>query len=341
MQHWVSMQEYEPAQLAKLVQSALRHKRGATDEASALRERILTMVFFNPSLRTRTSFEAAMLRGGGHAICLNVGGDTWKLEHRSGVVMDGPCSEHIREAAPVLSRYGDLLAVRTFAALHDPAEDAKDQVIRAFADHATVPVINMESALEHPCQGMADWMTIQEKLGSTSGRRFVLTWAPHVKALPMAVPHSAVLAAAAAGMQVTVTHPPGYELNAGILDRVAGWCALAGTELNVSTDQQTACRDADVVYVKSWGSPELYDQAERQRADFARYADWTVGTEHVGPDGILMHCLPVRRNLVIADALLDDPRSVVVDQAENRMWIQSAIINRLLEGAGSSTSSST
>jgi N-acetylornithine carbamoyltransferase len=331
MRDWLSMLDYEPVELATLVEVARGLKRGEPGTgAEALRGRILTMVFFNPSLRTRTSFEAAMLRYGGHAICLSVGGDTWKLEHRDGVVMDGDCSEHIREAAPVLSRYGDLLAVRTFAALKDAAEDAEDRIIRAFARFATVPVINMESATEHPCQGLADWMTIDEKLRGTRGRRFALTWAPHVKGLPMAVPHSAALAAAAAGMHVTIAHPPGYELDAAVLDRVAGWCKVTGAQFSVTADQRAACGAADVVYVKSWGSAAFYGNPDGQRESFKSYADWTVGPAHLGQDAILMHCLPVRRNVVIADEALDDRRSVVVDQAENRLWSQAAILSHLL-----------
>jgi N-acetylornithine carbamoyltransferase len=329
MRHWLNMLDYEPAELARLVRSARQLKEGSAD-APALGNRILTMVFFNPSLRTRTSFEAAMLRYGGHSICLNVGADTWALEYRDGVVMNGPAAEHIREAAPVLSRYGDALAVRTFAALRDAAEDAEDGVIRAFGRFATVPVINMESAAEHPCQGLADWMTIDEKLGGAAGKKFVLTWAPHVKRLPMAVSHSAILAAAAAGMHVTVAHPPGYELAPGMVDRAASWCAEAGTGFDVTSDQRAACRDGDVVYAKSWGSPALYGDDEGQSESFRRHADWTVTPAHLAAEAILLHCLPVRRNVVIADAALDDPRSVVVDQAENRMWTQAAILQDLL-----------
>jgi N-acetylornithine carbamoyltransferase len=335
VRHWLSMLGYDQRELAELVALARQFKAGdAAEQAAVLRHRILTMVFFNPSLRTRTSFEAAMLRYGGHAICLSVGGDTWKLEYRDGVVMDGEAAEHIREAAPVLSRYGDLLAVRTFAGLKDAVEDATDPVLRAFGRYATVPVINMESAAEHPCQGLADWMTVDERLGGTRGRRFVLTWAPQVKGLPMAVPHSAVLAAAAAGMHVTIAHPPGYELSAAILDQARSWCHAAGTGLTITPEQRPACRDADALYVKSWGSPRLYGQAEEQKTSFRQYADWIVTRAHLGPRTILLHCLPVRRNVVIADEALDDPRSVVVDQAENRMWAQAAILSHLLASRG-------
>jgi len=331
MRHWVSILDWTPDELAELVETALRIKAGGGDaETAALHQKILTMVFFNPSLRTRTSFEAAMLRHGGHPICLNVGGDMWKLEHRDGLVMDGDAAEHIREAAPVLSRYGDALAVRTFARMEDAEEDARDRVMRSFARYASVPVINMESAAEHPCQGLADWMTMREQLGELRGKRFVLSWAPHVKALPMAVPHSAMLFAAAAGMHVTLAHPQGYALNPALVERARGWCETAGAEFSIVNEQQSVCRAADVVYVKSWGSTALYGDAAAQKASFAEFASWTVAANDLGPATRLMHCLPVRRNVVIADAALDDPRCVVVDQAENRMWAQTAILSRLL-----------
>ncbi len=335
MQHWLNLRDFTPGELGELVSLARAMKSaeagGARGEVDALRGKVMGMVFFNPSLRTRTSFESIMFRLGGHAICLNVGGDAWRLEHRNGVVMDGGFAEHVKEAAPVLSRYCDVLGVRTFAGLQSAADDAEDAIIHAFARYATVPVVNMESAAAHPCQGLADRMTIEEKLGRETGRRFVLTWAPHVKPLPMAVSHSALLAGASAGMHVTVAHPPGYELNAEVLEQARRWCREMGAEFGVTHDQMDACRDADVVYVKSWGSAKLYGSADAQQADFRRYADWMVNAAHLGrSETILMHCLPVRRNVVITDAAMDDPRCVVVDQAENRMWTQAAILNRLL-----------
>ncbi len=333
MKHWVSLADHDPAALASLVGLARRIKRGdAPSEVQRLRGRVLVMVFFNPSLRTRTSFEAGLARCGGHAVCLSVGGDTWQLEYREGAVMDGAAAEHVREAAAVLSRYGDLLAVRTFAAMKDAAEDARDAVLRSFAAYATVPVINMESAADHPCQGLADWMTMDEQLDGARGRRFVLRWAPHVKGLPLAVPHAALLAASAAGMQVTVTHPPGYELNAGVLATARGWCEAAGQPLRVTSERESGGA-ADILYVKSWGATGLYGRPEAQAESFVQHRAWTVTRADLGPRTRLMHCLPVRRNVVIADEALDDPRSIVVEQAENRMWAQLAIMARLLTGA--------
>jgi N-acetylornithine carbamoyltransferase len=330
MRHWLSMLDYTPTELTGLVGLAGALKAGAARDE--LRGQVLGMLFFNSSLRTRTSFEAVMFRYGGHAICLNVGADTWKLEHRDGVVMDGERAEHIKEAAPVLSRYCDLLGVRTFAGLNDAAEDAADAVIHSFARHATVPVVNMESAMEHPCQALADRMTIEEKLGHARGRRFVLSWAPQVKPLPMAVPHSAVLAAASAGMHVTIAHPPGYELNARVLEHAKNWCSAAGTTLAVTDEQRAACRTADVLYVKSWGAVQFYGAADAQRDSFQRHRSWMVDAPLLpGRESIFMHCLPVRRNVVMTDAALDDRRCVVVDQAENRLWAQAAILHSLME----------
>lgn len=337
MRHFVSMLDDDPSRLADLVRLARALKAGrARDEASILRHKILSMVFFNPSLRTRASFEAAMMRFGGSAITMNVGGDTWNLEHREGVIMDADKAEHVKEAAPVLSRYCDVLGVRTFGALRDAEEDKGDALIRSFARCATVPLVSLESAMEHPCQGLADWMTVDERFNGAAGRNFTLTWAPQAKATPMAVPNSAALAAAAAGCNVTIAHPPGYELHSEVIDRVRAWCAAAGAGFRITSDQEDACASADVVYVKSWGAASLYGNSEAQRESFRRHSRWMVDTHHLRKqETILMHCLPVRRNVVISDAALDDRRCAVVDQAENRMWAQAAILIDLLRAAQS------
>ena len=215
--------------------------------------------------------------------------------------------------------------------MNDAAEDAADPVLRGFADHAGVPVVSLESAVEHPCQGLADQMTLVEKIQSLRDKRFVLTWAPQVRGLPMAVSHSAILAGAAAGMNVTIAHPPGYELGADYVEAARRWCRAAGTSLTITDDQQGACGEADAIYVKSWGSPSLYGNADAQAASFREHASWMVGPQHLHkPTTILMHCLPVRRNVVIADAALDDPRCVVVNEAENRLWAQAAVLCQLL-----------
>lgn len=320
MRHWVSMIDWDADELLGLVSRAAELKAGATTDA--LRGRILGMLFFNPSLRTRVSMEAAMMRFGGHAITLSPGADSWRIEYADGVRMDGDRAEHVREAARVLSRYCDVLGVRSFADMKDYSEDRRETVIRSLARFATVPVVNLESATEHPCQALGDMLTMREKLGATEGRRFVLTWAPHVNPLPLAVPHSAVLAASLSGMDVTIAHPEGYELDDEILRHA--------NSIHVTHDQTEALRAADIVYVKSWGARAMYGDIERQRDSFHRHANWTVSLDKLPPSSYLMHCLPVRRNLVISDDALDSERSIVVDQAENRMWAQAAILEHLL-----------
>lgn len=332
MKHWLSMRGGSTDDLRALADLAAALKAGgAGDRAAVLRNRLLIMLFFNPSLRTRVSFEAAMGRFGGRALALSVGQDVWGLEWRDGVIMNGPAAEHLREAAPVLGSYGDFLGVRAFAGMKDVREDARDALLHGFAELAGVPVISLESAMEHPCQGLADMLTMRERLGDPRGKRFVLTWAPHVKPLPMAVPHSALLAAAALGMEVIIAHPPGYDLLPEFLDPARQWCREQGTTLRVMNEQAAACRGADVLYVKSWGASMLYGQEERQRESLREHQHWQVTPNLLGEKALLMHCLPVRRNIVISDDALNHPRCIVVPQAANRMWTQAAILTTLAE----------
>lgn len=327
MRTFLSLLDHDADALRKLVVRARALKGGA--QANAIRGKVLGLIFFNPSLRTRVSFESAMARFGGHAVILSPGKDTWNLEYRD-VVMNGDSAEHIEEAAPVLSRYCHALGVRTFAGLTDALADARDEVIRSFAANATVPLINMESAMDHPCQGLADMMTLREKLNKTEGKTFCLTWAPHMKALPLAVGHCAITAAAQSGMNIVVTHPTGHDLDEGVMSRAADICKTNNASFDVTADQREACAAADVVYVKSWGSRQLYGNAIGQAKAMTEFANWTVGTDHVKrPDQLVMHCLPVRRGVVMTADLLRSRQSIVVDQAENRMWAQAAILESL------------
>jgi N-acetylornithine carbamoyltransferase len=288
--------------------------------------KILAMLFFNPSLRTRASFEAAMLRGGGHAIVLEAGSGTWKLEDRAGAIMDGDRPEHLKDAIPVLSRYADALAVRTFATGADDAADHADNIIRAIAEYATVPVVSMESAREHPCQGLADLLTIEEQFGTAKNLPVTLTWAPHIKPLPKAVPNSFLLTAAARGCDIRVAHPAGFELDAGVIAEAQQY----GGSIRFFNNQEQALQDSRVVYAKAWGpatAAALPPDAVRQ------HGDWMITADHLAraaADAIFLHCLPVRRNVEIADAVLDGPQSRVTDQAENRFHVQRALLEWLL-----------
>jgi N-acetylornithine carbamoyltransferase len=293
-------------------------------------DKILGMVFFNPSLRTRASFEAVMARGGGSPIVLEVGNGVWKLEDKLGAIMNGDRAEHIREAAPVLSRYVDFLAVRTFAAgLGDEADHA-DPVMNGFREHATVPTISMESAREHPCQGLADLMTARETFGATKGLPVTLSWAPHIKPLPKAVPNSFLLTAAAAGCEVRVAHPKGFELQPAVLAEAQAFAQATGGSVSVTDDLDQALDGTRVVYAKAWGPASAGGLGAEA---VTQHPEWMTAPHHferAAKDAIFMHCLPVRRNVEVADGVLDGPWSRVVDEAENRFHVQRALIQWLL-----------
>ncbi len=325
MKHFTSIQDLGPEGVAQILHLAEAWKRSGPGKHLA--DRLLSMVFFNPSLRTRASFEAVMARGGGSAVVLEVGNGVWKLEDRDGVVMDGDRAEHVKEAVPVLSRYVDALAVRTFAEGKDDAADHADPVMSAFRKYATVPVISMESAREHPCQGLADLLTVQETFHQTKGLPVTLTWAPHVKPLPKAVPNSFLLTAAAAGCHVRVAHPKGFELRPEVRAEAEAFAAATGGSVTYTDDQSAALEGSAVLYAKAWGPATDGPGGELQQAG------WMPGAQHLDlldKDGIFLHCLPTRRNLEVADAVLDSPRSRVVDEAENRFHVQRALLHQLI-----------
>ncbi|HLW74153.1 MAG TPA: N-acetylornithine carbamoyltransferase [Gammaproteobacteria bacterium] len=330
MKHFTHIADLGTAGVASVLDEALRWKKQSP--GAHLSGKLLGMVFFNPSLRTRASFEAAMLRGGGNAIVLDVGNGVWKLEDRAGAVMDGDRPEHIKEAIPVLGRYADALAVRTFGALQDDDTDAADPVLNAFRTLAGVPVISMESAREHPCQGLADLLTLRENFGETRGLPVTLTWAPHIKPLPKAVPHSFLLTAAAAGCEVRVTHPPGFDLHSGVLEEARSYAKASGGSVTVTPDRKAALAGSRAVYAKAWGPNTAQVSAAEAAGRIAAHRDWLVDAKLLGAarDPIFLHCLPVRRNVEVADAVLDGPSSRVIDEAENRFHVQRVLLHRLL-----------
>ena len=269
---------------------------------------------------------------GGNAVVLEPGGTSWTLEHRDGTVMDGDKTEHVAEFVRVLGRYCAGIGVRTFAALKEWGEERRDPVLAAFAQHADVPVINLESAMHHPCQALADMLTIREKLGR-GRKRVVLTWAWHPKPLPMAVPNSFALAAAQMGHELVIAHPPGYELDDELVGEINEQAFDAGASVSVTHDIDEAFDGADVVYAKSWGSRLFYGEPQEDIETRAAYrAGWIVDEAKMArtADAIFMHCLPVRRNVIVTDGVIDSARSVVIDEAENRLHVQKAILSRLL-----------
>jgi N-succinyl-L-ornithine transcarbamylase len=321
MRHFLSLRDYTPAEIQQLVKRAHSLKQGA--DTDVLRGKTLGMIFLNPSLRTRVSFEQAIKKYGGSAIALSPGKDTWSMETEDGTVMNSDKVEHIKDAARVLSRYCDVLGLRSFAALKDVTEDLAEKPLRQFARYATVPVVSLESATEHPCQAVADMLTITEHCADLQKKQFVLSWAPHVKALPFAVPASALIAASYLGMQVTVTHPEGYELPSSVLEGIPN--------LTVTADQKSALKKADVVYAKSWSPPALYNDPAKLQASFEKNRGWMFDNSALSAEARFMHCLPVRRNVEVCDAVLDGKNSLIIDQAENRLWAQAAILEFILK----------
>jgi N-acetylornithine carbamoyltransferase len=318
-------------ELEGLIESALKFKRG-DDDSKPLAGRSVALVFFNPSLRTRASMQVGVYELGGNAVVLEPGGTSWTLEHRDGAVMDGDKTEHIAEFVRVLGRYCACIGVRTFAALKDWEEERRDPVLSAFAKYSDVPVINLESAMHHPCQALADMMTIREKLGMWR-KRVLLTWAWHPKALPMAVPNSFALAAAQMGHELTIAHPPGYELDDELMRNIEAQAKDAGGSVRLTNEVDEAFDGAEVVYAKNWGSKRFYGATEKDLEARAPYRqNWIVDERKMArtDSAIFMHCLPVRRNVIVTDGVIDSPSSAVIDEAENRLHIQKAIMTRLL-----------
>src|SRR5829696_3132543 len=244
-----------------LLESALRFKHG-DDLSKPLGGKSVALVFFNPSLRTRASMQVGIYELGGNAVVLEPGGTSWTLEHRPGAVMDSDKTEHVAEFVRVLERYCVAIGVRTFAVLKNWQEERTDPVLNAFARYASVPIINLESATHHPCQSLADMLTIREKLG-TGRKRVVLTWAWHPKPLPMAVPNSFALAAAQMGHDLVIAHPQGYDLDEELMETSLQLATAAGGSLKITDDFDAAFSGAEVIYAKSWGSKQFYGNAER------------------------------------------------------------------------------
>lgn len=322
---FISTEEWQPEEIDRILALAARVKRG--DLSGGLEKKVLAMMFLDPSTRTRASFEIAMFLHGGHALVLEPGKGSWALETEPGAVMDGTGVEHLVDAARVLGRYADALAVRSFPKGTDWSVEREDRIIRNFAKYCNKPVINLESVRRHPCQGLADTLTLQERLGTPKGRKFVLQWAWHPKALPTAVPASAALAAAHLGMEIVITHPPGYDLDPDDMAAIGTLATRQGGSVSVSHDRASALAGAAAVYVKSWGALDAFGRPDDERALRTPHRHWRM----TDPGrSLVMHCLPVRRNVEIDDAVLDGSNSAVYDQAENRLHVQRALLLELL-----------
>ena len=280
----------------------------------------IMLVFFNSSLRTRLSSQKAAHNLGMNPIVLNIGQDSWKLETELGVVMDGDKSEHLREAIPVIGSYCDLIGVRSFAGLQDRSFDYAETILRQFIDYSGKPVISLESATVHPCQAFADLITIEE-YKTVKRPKVVMTWAPHPRALPQAVPNSFAEWMNAADVDFVITHPEGYELDPKFVGPA-----------RVEYDQMKALEGADFVYAKNWSCPGVTRPADYGKI-LSKDMSWVVDEAHmaVTNNAYFMHCLPVRRNMIVSDGVIDSPRSIVIPEAANRVVSAQVVMKRMLE----------
>ncbi|WP_204343934.1 acetylornithine carbamoyltransferase [Psychroserpens algicola] len=309
MKHYTNIKDI--SNLTDTIKEAILLKMNPYEFSDLGQHKTLVMLFFNASLRTRLSTEKAAKNLGMNVMILNVN-DAWNLEFEDGTIMNANTSEHIKEAAQVISQYADVIAVRAFPSLTDKQKDESELVMNSFMTHATVPIVNMESATAHPLQALADAITISE-LTEKAKPKVVLSWAPHPKALPQAVANSFVEMMQNMAIDLTITHPEGYELSEAITKNTP-----------IIYDQNEALKDADFVYVKNWSSYKDYGKVLNQDEN------WMMTKVKLG-HAKFMHCLPVRRNVVVEDAVLDSEQSVVIQQANNRTFAAQIVLKQILE----------
>ena len=299
----------------KTIKEAIELKENPKKYKNLGENKTIGLLFFNPSLRTRLSTQKAALNLGMDVIVMNFGSEGWQLEFEDGTVMNGSKSEHIKEAAQVISQYCDIVAVRAFAKLESRENDLQDEVMNGFVKYASIPVVNMESAVGHPLQALADAITIEE-YKIVKNPKVVLSWAPHPKALPHAVANSFIEMMQLQDADFVITHPEGYELNPEITKNSV-----------IEYNQEKAFENADFVYVKNWSSYKQYGQVLKTDSN------WMINTDKMKltNNAKFMHCLPVRRNVVVADEVIDSENSIVIQQANNRTYSAQIVLKKILE----------
>ncbi|MBT8064876.1 MAG: N-acetylornithine carbamoyltransferase [Gammaproteobacteria bacterium] len=330
MQHFLSTMDWTQEQLDGLLRLAAELKQDPVQDR--LRGKSIALMFLNPSMRTRTSFDLGMQQLGGIAIVLQPGKDAWGVEFKPGAVMEGDAEEHIAEVAGVLSRYVDLIGLRAFPLFEDWSADREDAVIKSLAKHSSVPVINMETIV-HPCQELALMLTLKEQLGEVRNRKFLLTWTWHPRPLNTAVANSALLIATKFGMDVTLLCPEeAYRLDTQFESAAKGFADQSGGSLTLTHDIEEAYAGADVVYAKSWGALPYYGRPEEEWELRQDYRHFIVDEDKMAltNNGLFSHCLPLRRNVKATDGAMDADYCVAIDEAENRLHVQKALMLRLL-----------
>ncbi len=334
MKAFNDLADFSTEEVGALVELAGRLDR--CPEPEALKGKVLSLLFLSPSLRTLASFQAAMVRLGGGSFVISPDMSIHGLEVRDGIVMDGVAAEHIREAVPVIASYGDAIGIRAFADRKKIENDLAETRFNSLIELIDTPYINMESAMNHPCQSLADWKTMDDFEMPTNGGKFVLSWAYHPKALPLAVPAATLHMAAMRGMDVTVLRPEGFELPAPVMQKAIFAAEESGGSVRETADRREAMEDAHVIYAKSWASTRHYGDRLADQKQREQHLDWCVDESWFGnarADCRFMHCLPVRRGVVVADEILDGPRSIVIPEARNRMLAQMAVLHRMLGGS--------
>ncbi|GMV30634.1 MAG: acetylornithine carbamoyltransferase [Rhodanobacteraceae bacterium] len=328
--HFLNTNDWSRAELDALLEQAARFKQSRIGQQMAGKS--IALLFFNPSMRTRTSFELGAFQLGGHAVVLEPGKAAWPIEFEPGAVMEGDTEEHIAEVARVLSRYVDLIGVRAFPKFQHWEVDREDRVLKAFAQYATVPVINLET-ITHPCQELAHILALQQHFGSLDRRKYVLTWTYHPKPLNTAVANSALLIATRFGMDVTLLCPtPDYVLDARYMELARQNAVESGGSLAVSHDVEASYCGADVVYAKSWGALPYFGRWEQEKPIREAHRHFIVDEAKMAltNDGVFSHCLPLRRNVKATDAVMDSKACIAIDEAENRLHVQKAVMSALL-----------
>ena len=333
MERFNDLADFSVDELRALLKLAGKLER--EPEPRALQGKVLALLFLSPSLRTLTSFQAAMVRLGGGSFVVSPDMSIHGLESRSGIVMDGVAAEHIREAVPVIASYGHAMGIRAFADRHSLEQDLADRQFRDLAALVDVPLINMESAANHPCQSLADWKTLDDLGIPGNGGRFVLSWVYHPQPLPFAVPAAVLHMACMRGMNVVVLRPPGFELPERIMTKARKAAERTGGSISETPDRREAMQGAHVIYAKSWSSVSQYENRPGDEALRREFMNWCIDEswfENALADCRFMHCLPVRRGVEVDDSILDSPRSVVIKEARNRMVTQMAVLHQMLRG---------
>lgn len=332
MKHFISTKSWSKSELQEILDFSIKLKENPFQPI--LKNKSIAMIFFNPSLRTKTSFEIGINELSGTAVVIQPGKDAWPIEFAENVVMDGESEEHVKEVAQVLSSYCDCIAVRAFPKFESWEIDRTNHVIESFAKYASVPVVNMES-IEHPCQELAHVLTLQEHFGNLEGKDYLLTWTYHPKPLNTAVANSSLLIASKFGMNIRLLCPnEDYLLDERYLSSAKQFCRDNGKSFEVSHDINSAYKGANIVYAKSWGSLNYYGNPEAEIMIRKDYKHFIVDDKKMNltNDGVFSHCLPLRRNIKATDSVMDSPSCIAIQEAENRKHVQKSLLSKILGG---------